>query len=297
MSTGWIGLGKLGAPMASHLARHLAAAGHALLALDRDPGRIAAVPGAEAADIARIGSCGIVVTSLPDDAALEAVALGPDGLIARMGRDSVLVETSTVSPETSAALRVAAEARGILLLAAPVSGSTATAEAAALTLFCSGPDAALERARPLLATFARTIHAVGHAEEARFLKLAINHFVGSTAQIAAEALTLARKGGVAWEAILAVLGSSVAASPLVAYKLDPLRRRDFAPAFSVAQMLKDMSLAVAAGEATGVAMPVAAIVRDLYAAQERTDLRDRDFFAAILAAERAAGLGEPGRPE
>jgi 3-hydroxyisobutyrate dehydrogenase-like beta-hydroxyacid dehydrogenase len=90
-----------------------------------------------------------------------------------------------------------------------------------------------------------------------------------------------------------VLGSSVAASPLVAYKLDSLRRRDFAPAFSVAQMLKDMSLAVAAGEATGVPMPVAALVRDLYAEQTGTDLRDLDFFAALLAAERRAGLGEP----
>ncbi|TGE01315.1 NAD(P)-dependent oxidoreductase [Methylobacterium nonmethylotrophicum] len=297
MSTGWIGLGKLGAPMAGHLARHLAAAGHPLLALDRDPARIAAVPGAEAADLDRIAACQIVITSLPDDAALRAVALGPDGLIARMAEGSVLVETSTVSPETSAEIRGAAEARGVLSLAAPVSGSTATAEAAALTLFCSGPEAALERARPLLATFARTIHNVGTAEEARYLKLAINHFVGSTAQIAAEALTLARKGGVAWETMLAVLGSSVAASPLVAYKLDPLRRRDFTPAFSVAQMLKDMSLAVAAGEATGVAMPVAALVRDLYAAQGRTDLRDLDFFAALLAAERKAGLGEPDRPE
>ncbi|WP_018261774.1 NAD(P)-dependent oxidoreductase [Methylobacterium sp. WSM2598] len=289
MRIGWIGLGKLGAPMA----RHLVAAGHAVLAFDRDPGRLAAVPGAEAADLPGVAACGVVVTSLPDDAALAAVALGPEGLLARMAPDGVLVETSTVSPETSAALREAAEAGGILYLAAPVSGSTATAEAAALTLFCSGPETALERARPLLATFARTIHAVGPGEEARFLKLAINHFVGSTAQVAAEALTLARRGGVAWDTVLAVLGSSVAASPLVAYKLDPLRRRDFSPAFSIAQMLKDMSLGVAAGEAVGVAMPVAALVRDLYAAQAGTDLRDLDFFAALLAAERGAGLGEP----
>ncbi|AWN53071.1 NAD(P)-dependent oxidoreductase [Methylobacterium sp. 17Sr1-1] len=293
MQTGWIGLGKLGAPMAGHLARHLVAAGQPLLALDRDPGRLAAVPGAEAATLDRIADCSLVITSLPDDASLRAVALGAEGLLARMRRDAVLVETSTVSPETSAVLRRAAEARGVLTLAAPVSGSTATAEAAALTLFCSGPEAALERVRPLLSTFARTIHVVGAGEEARYLKLAINHFVGSTAQIAAEALTLARKGGVAWETILAVLGSSVAASPLVAYKLDPLRRRDFAPAFSIAQMLKDMSLAVAAGEASGVAMPVAALVRDLYAEQTGTDLRDLDFFAALLAAERRAGLGEP----
>lgn len=288
MRVGWIGLGKLGAPMARHLA-----AKHAVLAVDRDPGRLREVPGAEPSDLAGAASCGVVITSLPDDAALRAVALGPDGLLARMAKGSVFVETSTVSPEASAAVRAQAEAHGVLCLAAPVSGSTATAEAAALTLFCSGPDAALERARPLLQTFARTIHPVGQGEEARFLKLAINHFVGSTAQIAAEALTLARKGGVAWETILAVLGVSVAASPLVAYKLDPLRRRDFSPAFSVAQMLKDMSLGVAAGQATGVAMPVAALVRDLYAAQAEAGLADLDFFAALLAAERQAGLDEP----
>ncbi len=92
----------------------------------------------------------------------------------------------------------------------------------------------------------------------------------------------------------ALMGPSVAASPLVAYKLDPLRRRDFSPAFSVAQMAKDMSLAVAAGEAAGVPMPLAALVRDAFARQAGAGgLAELDFFAALLEAERQAGLGEP----
>ena len=291
MNVGWIGLGKLGAPMA----RHVAAGGQALRALDTNPARLAAVPGAEAAEsIAALAAWAeVLVTSLPDDAALRAVALGPQGALAHLAPGGVLAETSTVSPQACAELRAMAEARGALYLAAPVSGSTATAEAAALTLFCSGPAAALERARPVLARFARAIHLVGGREEARFLKLAINHFVGSTAQVAAEALTLARKGGVAWETLLEVLGQSVAASPLIAYKLDPLRRRDFAPAFTVTQMVKDMSLAVAAGEAAGVAMPLAALVRNAFRRQAAGGLAELDFFAALLEAERAAGLGEP----
>ena len=287
---GWIGLGKLGAPMARH-----AAPGHAFRALDRDPARLAEVPGATAAeDIPRLAAWAeVLVTSLPDDAALRAVALGPGGVLAHLAPGAVLAETSTVSPAASAELRAAADARGALYLAAPVSGSTATAEAAALTLFCSGPAAALERARPVLARFARAIHAVGAGEEARFLKLAINHFVGTTAQVAAEALTLARKGGVAWPVLLEVLGASVAASPLIAYKLDPLRRRDFAPAFCVAQMAKDMALAAEAGAAAGVPMPLAALVRDAFRRQAG-EYGELDFFAALLEAERAAGLGEPG---
>ncbi|HYZ31528.1 MAG TPA: NAD(P)-dependent oxidoreductase [Crenalkalicoccus sp.] len=291
MNVGWIGLGKLGAPMA----RHVAAGGQALRALDTNPARLAAVPGAEAAEsIAALAAWAeVLVTSLPDDAALRAVALGPQGALAHLAPGGVLAETSTVSPQACAELRAMAEARGALYLAAPVSGSTATAEAAALTLFCSGPAAALERARPVLARFARAIHLVGGREEARYLKLAINHFVGSTAQVAAEALTLARKGGVAWETLLEVLGQSVAASPLIAYKLDPLRRRDFAPAFTVTQMVKDMSLAVAAGEAAGVAMPLAALVRNAFRRQAAGGLAELDFFAALLEAERAAGLGEP----
>ncbi|GJD51199.1 3-hydroxyisobutyrate dehydrogenase [Methylobacterium crusticola] len=289
MRIAWIGAGKLGAPMA----RHVVAAGHDVALADTDPARLALVPGARPARDAAgaADGAGLAVTSLPDDRALRAVVL-EGGLLARLRPGAVLVDTSTVSPQACEAVRREAEARGVLYLAAPVSGSTATAEAAALTLLASGPAAALEQARPALATFARAIHHVGEGAEARYLKLAVNHFVGSTAQVAAEALTLARRGGVAWDTILDVLGSSAAASPLIAYKLDPLRRRDFAPAFSVAQMRKDMSLCVAAGEAVGVAMPVADLVRAAYARQE-ADLGALDFFAAVLEAERGAGLGEP----
>ena len=285
MHVGWIGLGKLGTPMA----RHVVAAGHSVLATDRDLTRLQDLPGAEA-------SCEVVVTSLPDDGAMRAVTLGAGGLLEHMRQGTIFVETSTVSPTASAEVRKVAEARGVQYLAAPVSGSTATAAAAALTLFCSGPEAAFARARPILGTFAKAIHMVGPAEEARYLKLAINHFVGSTAQIAAEAFTLARKGGVAWGTILDVLATSAAASPLIAYKLGPLRHRDFRAAFSISQMLKDMSLGVQVGEACGVAMPVAALVRDLYAEQVREGLADLDFFAALLAAERRANLTDPMEP-
>ncbi|HWK46418.1 MAG TPA: NAD(P)-dependent oxidoreductase [Stellaceae bacterium] len=296
MRIGWVGIGKLGAPMV----RHVVAAGHTVAIADRDPDRFRDVPGALPAKTAGEAARGaaLVITSLPDDEALRTVALRSvplgSGLIEALEPGTVLVDTSTVSPGICDEVRRAATRHGVLYLAAPVSGSTVTAEAAALTLFASGPGPALEYARPVLSCFARTIHDVGATSEARYLKLAINHFVGSTAQIAAEALTLARKGGVPWDTLLDVLGASVAASPLIAYKLAPLRDRNFAPAFSVAQMDKDMGLCVAAGGSVGMDMPLARLVSEAYRRQAADPaLSAQDFFAAILEAERQAGLGEP----
>lgn len=281
---GWVGLGKLGAPMARH-----AAARFPLRAVDRDPARLAEVAGAEAAESlpALAAWADVLVLSLPDDAALRTVA---EEAAPHLQPDAVLVDTSTVSPAACDAVRARL---GDAYLAAPVSGSTATAERAALTLFCSGPAEALDRVRPVLATFANTIFHLGRGAEARWMKLAINHFVGTTAQVAAEAITLARAGGVPWQQALDVLGASAAASPLVAYKLPPLRARDFSPAFSVRQMEKDMGLVAAAAQSAGVPCAVAALVRDLYRDQGAGPLGELDFFAAILAAERAAHLPEP----
>ncbi|MCK8787010.1 NAD(P)-dependent oxidoreductase [Roseomonas sp. NAR14] len=284
MRIGWIGLGKLGLPMARHAARAGTLRGH-----DRDMARLAGEPGIGPAESAAAlaGWADILLLSLPDDGALRAVAAE---LAPRLGPETVVVDTSTVSPRACDAVRALL---GDRYLAAPVSGSTATAEAAALTLFCSGPEAALARARPVLETFSRAIHHLGPGAEARWMKLAVNHFVGTTAQVAAEALTLARRGGVDWGRALDVLGASVAASPLVGYKLAPLRARDFAPAFSVAQMEKDMRLVAEAAAAAGTPGRLAALVHGLYRDQAATDLAALDFFAAILAAERAAGLPEP----
>jgi 3-hydroxyisobutyrate dehydrogenase len=131
---------------------------------------------------------------------------------------------------------------------------------------------------------------VGEDQQARYLKLAINHLVGSTAVLLAEALTLGTKGGLDWAEMLDVIGDSVAASPLVKYKLDPLKKRDFSPAFSSRQMLKDMSLVVDAGVEAGVPMTAATLVREQFARYAQGDGADLDFFSIVRAVEAQAGL-------
>jgi 3-hydroxyisobutyrate dehydrogenase len=197
---------------------------------------------------------------------------------------------STVSPQASAKVRDAARERGVHYIAAPVSGSTVLAEKAQLTVFASGPAMAHARIKPVFDAIASKQYYVGKGDEARYLKLAINHLVGSTAVLLGEALTLGRKGGLDWKQMIDVIGDSVVASPLVKYKLDALRERDFTPAFSARQMLKDMTLVVDAGGAQGVRMDAAALVKQKFAAYSGGEGAELDFFSILRAIEADSGL-------
>ena len=169
---GWIGLGKMGLPISSRIA----GAGWNMAGFDLDATRMAAAaqagvtPGAALDDVA---GRDMVFLSLPDDRALRGVVLhGP--LLAVMRPGAVLVETSTVSPEASAEVAQAAEARGVLYLRAPVSGNAAIAHTGNLTCFVSGPRDAFETFLPVAKDFTRAQKYLGTGEEARFAKLSVN---------------------------------------------------------------------------------------------------------------------------
>lgn len=289
----WIGLGKLGGPMAARLVE----ARHRVRGYDRDQVRreeAAARGVAAAASLAdAVGERPVVFSSLPDDAALLAVGLGPAGLVATMARGAILVETSTVSVEASAAIGRVAEAAGIAYLRLPVSGNPTLAETGTLTCFASGPVDAFELVRPLLAAFTRAQTYLGAGEEARYAKLAVNLMIAVSAAMMGETLALARKGGIGWRAMLEVLAESAVASPMVKYKVEPLARRDFAPTFSCRQMAKDLDLILDAGRDADVPMPLAALTRSMYASLIARGEGEDDYIAAVRHVERLAGLGEP----
>ena len=289
-SIGWIGLGKMGTPIVINLLK----AGYDVAVYDVDParaGELVAHGARPAPDIASLAaSAQLVFSIIPDDAVLRHVALGSRGVVANLAQGAVYVDMSTVSPTVSEAVRDAARERATGYIAAPVSGSTVLAEKAQLTVFASGPKAAYESARAVFEAISARQYYVGDDQQARYLKLAINHLVGSTAVLLAEALTLGKKGGLDWAEMLTVIGDSVAASPLIKYKLDPLRQRDYKAAFSARQMLKDMSLVVDAGEAVGVPMAAAALVRKQFADYVDADGAELDFFSIVRAVELSAGL-------
>lgn len=291
---GWIGTGKMGRPMS----RHLLKAGMPVtiyepLAQNRASlvaeGAVVAHSVQDLADAADI-----VVMTIPNDEVLASVMLGPEGLAAAMHPGQILVEMSTVSPAISARLAEALGEREVAYLRAPVSGSTATATSGKLSVVVSGPLAAFQAARPVLAHFSTHQFHVGEREEARYLKLVLNALVGATSALVGEALTLGRKGGLDTATMLDVIAHSAVASPLLAYKRDLLVSRNFEPAFTVEQMMKDLDLILGAARADHVPMSLAALVRQQYEAAHAGGLAEQDFFVLIEQCERAAGLTDEG---
>lgn len=294
-SVAWIGLGKLGLPLAARLA----ASGQRVAGQDRDPGRAALGTEGDLEIVPTLAEAArgrdVVFACLPDDAVLRAVALGPAGVLAAMEPGSVFVETSTVSPEASGEVDREARSRGVAYLRMPISGNAAIAHTGALTCFASGPREAFERVRPLAATFTRAQAYLGEGEEARYAKLAVNLMIAVSAGMMAESLALARRGNIAWGDILDVLCDSAVGSPMVKYKAATLRERDFASTFSCRQMAKDLDLILGAGRAADVPMPLAALVRQAYASLVAQGEGDDDFIATVRLAERLSGLPEPAR--
>lgn len=288
----FIGIGKMGLPMS----RLVAKAGFSVTAFDQSAARLkeAREHGIAVASSAANAVNGrrVIITSLPDDAALRAVMLGPTGLIGAMAK-AVLIETSTVSAEASAEVDAAAQARGIAYLRAPVSGNASIVHTGALSCFVSGPKDAFESAKPLFASFTRAQTYLGPGEEARYAKLAVNLMIAVSAAMMAESLALARKGGIGWQDILKVLDESAVASPMVKYKTAPLRTRDFESSFSCKQMAKDLDLILGAGHAVGVPLQLAAQVRETYGSLVAQGDGETDFIATVKHLERLSGLGEP----
>lgn len=282
-----IGVGKMGLPMA----RHIAAAGHRVSAFDHSA---AALEAAREAGIAlhasmeeAVASADVVISSLPNDDALLSVGQA----VARQARHgTVYVDTSTVSLSASAQVAELCKARGIEYLRATVSGNNKMAEAAQLTVMVSGPAEVYERIQPVLATFGPVRFYLGAEEQARLMKLVINLMIAATTGMLSEALILGRKGGLDWGQMWDVISASAVASPIVKAKAVQLREHDYTPTFTVAQMQKDVDLILSAGAQLHVPMTLASgIGQQLQAAVAQGDV-ELDYAAVIRAVARAAGL-------
>jgi 3-hydroxyisobutyrate dehydrogenase-like beta-hydroxyacid dehydrogenase len=284
----FVGVGKMGLPMA----RHLHAAGHRVTAYDPSTERralaaaagLAVVDSINSLDAALTGT-GLVFSSLPDDQALLAVA---EQISAMAPAGSLWVDTSTVSPEASAQAAARCAVRGTAVLRSPVSGNNTMAERAALTVFASGPRSAYEQVEPLLACWGPQRFYLGEGEQARIAKLAINLLIVGTSTMLAEALALGQSGGVAWNQLWQVIEASAAASPILRAKAPQLREHDYTPTFTVDQMRKDVHLIRRAAQQLGVATPVTDVAG---AALERAGAAGdagEDYAVVIRAALQAA---------
>lgn len=242
--TAVIGLGRMGSAMAGTLHR----AGVPLIVQNRSAAaaaEVAAATNSEVADSPQTAAAAadIVITSLADDAAVTSVFAGPDGIVAGLRPGAVILETSTIDPETSRALALDVEAAGASLLDAPVSGSVSLVEAGNLTFMIGGPEGALERARPILEILAANIFHLGAIGSGHTVKLAVNALVHAINTAVAESLVLAEKAGVDRAAAYNVFKSGAGGAPFVQYKEAAFLEPDSAPvAFSIDLVAKDLQL-------------------------------------------------------
>jgi 3-hydroxyisobutyrate dehydrogenase len=290
----FLGLGKMGLPMALHLVH----AGHAVIGVEPNAQRRAsaekegirtfpAFPHALASFAAADPDPVTVCSSLPDDDAMAEVGRA---LASAGKRVATWIETSTVSLEASVAATAFCHAAGIEYLRAPVSGNAVMATNAQLTLLVSGPQAAYTRCEPLFTCWGPKRFYLGNGEQARTMKLVLNLMVAVTSGMLAEALTLGQRGGLAWTDLWDAIVDSAVGAPLIKAKAPALRARDYTPTFTVQQMRKDLGLIVGAGQQLGVDLPLAKLVQQaMVSAVEQGDSA-LDYAAVIRVAQRAAGL-------
>lgn len=283
------------------MAVRLAGAGHPLVVYNRTRSRAEEVAGGIGATVAgtareAAAAADLVLVSLADDAALTSTYRGPDGLIAGVREQAVVVETSTVHPETIRALAAQLEARSAVLLDAPVSGSVPVVERGELTFMVGGTAAALDRVRPILDRLGTRIVHLGEQGAGATMKLAVNAIVHALNQAVAEALVLAEKAGVDRQAAYEVFASSAIAAPFVLYKREAFEHPESTkPAFMLDLVAKDLALIDELAGSVGARMDQLDTNRRMVqeALAEGFGQRDLSAIAELLRGVPAAGGGSP----
>ena len=287
---GFIGLGKMGHPMALNLIK----AGHEVMVYNRSRAKTQAhadAGGRVAESIAELSAASdIVITMISDDDALHGVALEDDGVIANMAEGGIFIDMSTVSPAASIKVGDATRQKNIAYLRSPVNGSVVQAADGILVILSSGPRASLDFIHPLFEIMGDRIFYLGEEEQARYLKLAINTMIGISSSMMGEALAFGEAGGLDWNTMIEVIASSAVGSPVVNYKVEALKNRDFTPAFTARQMAKDFDLALDTAKNNHIPMPITSSVRQHWSAMIGTGRGDQDFFAYVEMLEDMAGL-------
>jgi 3-hydroxyisobutyrate dehydrogenase-like beta-hydroxyacid dehydrogenase len=283
------------------MARRLLAAGYDLTVHDRTRERARPLEqsGAKFAPTAGqvAAAADVVLSSLTDDAAVEAVMYGREGALAGARAGTMFIEMSTVSPRTSRRLHEAATTRAVAVLDAPVSGSTPQAEAGELVILVGGDDEVYRRCRPILGVLGQDAVYMGPAGSGTATKLCLNTLLGVGIQALAEAIALGLRSGLDRERLLQTLGEASVLSPSQKSKLEHARRTgEYPPTFPLRLMYKDFGLVSQYAQELSVAMPSTAAAAQVFAVEHaRHEAQgDEDFSAVIRTAQQMAGLAERG---
>ena len=293
---GFIGIGTMGRPMAANLLKQ----GFPVTAHNRTRAKAEALreEGAEVVDSPRAAAEGadVVITMLPRPADVRAALLGDDGALAGLGSGVTVIDMSTIDPGAAREMHERVAERGGRMLDAPVSGSTARAETGELTILVGGDETTLADARDVLDVMGATIIHCGGAGMGQMAKLVNQIVVGINMVAVAEGFALGVEAGLSPDLLYQVVRNSSGNSwcvenrvPYAEVSANVPAKVGFAPGFACALMGKDVTLALAAGEQLGVALPTAALARQLYLAAETAGDGDRDFSVVARVIARLSG--------
>ena len=293
MKVGFIGLGQMGSAMAANLLK----AGHEVTVYNRSRDKAEALAGEGAKVAATVAdACGgeAVFTMLAHDDALSAVVHGDGGVLASLGKGAVHISASTISVAMSERLTKEHAAAGQRFVAAPVFGRPEAAAAAKLFVAAAGAPDAIEAVTPLFEAIGQRTFVLGEEPKAaNLVKLSGNFLIASVIESLGEAMALVEKGGVDRHAYLDLLTSTLFNAPVYKTYGGLIADRKFKPAgFTAPLGQKDIRLALAAGEALNVPLPLASLLRDRFLTLLAHGGEDLDWSAIGALAAKDAGLVE-----
>jgi 4-hydroxybutyrate dehydrogenase/sulfolactaldehyde 3-reductase len=291
---GFIGLGRMGSPMASNLCKK----GFELLVYDVNPKALAAFeqphskPAKSIADIAR--GCDVVITMLPGSAEVEAVVLGAEGLLAHGRAGQLILDMSTIDPNTTDLLAERASKKGISVVDAPVGRLASHADRGESLFMVGASGADFERVLPLLQAMGTTIHHCGKVGTGMRTKLVNNYLAIVSCQLNAEALALSQRFGLDLEKTLEVInGTSAFNGQLRMNWSTKVLKGDISAGFTIDLAHKDLSLIIDAANRAKVPLPVAAATREMFSVARAGRYAQSDFSAMIDVLCDLAGIEKP----
>ncbi len=284
----FIGLGNMGAPMALNLIK----AGHEVAVFDlvapaMDPVVKAGARGAKSATDAASGAQ-VVISMLPASQHVESLYLGEEGLLTRIADGALVIDCSTIAPQSARKVALAAAARGLDMVDAPVSGGTGGAVAGTLTFIVGGEPAVFERARPVLEQMGKNIFHAGACGAGQVAKIANNMMLGIQMAGAAEALALGVANGLDPVVLSDIISKSSGRNwafelynPWPGVMESAPAARGYAGGFGVDLMLKDLGLAAEAAMGSRAVVPLGELARNLYALHSAQGNGKLDFSSIV----------------
>ncbi|MGX1880572.1 2-hydroxy-3-oxopropionate reductase [Streptomyces sp. NPDC055287] len=286
---GFIGLGIMGSPMSENLLK----AGYDVTGYTLEQpkiDRLVAAGGKGASSIAEaVKDADVVITMVPASPQVEAIAYGADGILENARKGALLIDMSSITPQTSVDLGKAGAEKGLRVLDAPVSGGEAGAIEAVLSIMVGGSQEDFDAAKPVLEALGKTIVLCGPHGSGQTVKAANQLIVAVNIQACAEAVVFLEKSGVDLEAALDVLNGGLAGSTVLTRKKANFLNRDFAPGFRIDLHHKDMGIVTDAARNVGAALPVGAVVAQLVASLRAQGDGGLDHSALLRSVERLSG--------